>query len=177
MFVVVRTADDPLAQVNAIRTKILALDPGLPVPAFSTLDQVVTDSLDRPRFFTGLLGLFSAVALALATVGIFGLLSFAVARRRREIGFRISLGASPATLMAMILRQALALVVMGLGLGLLGALALPRILESELFGVTAGDPAALAGVTGVLAATAFLATVVPAWRAATVDPLTAIRSE
>lgn len=176
MFVVVRTAGDPLGQIGAIRTEIRALDPNLPMPEFRTLDQVVADSLDRPRFFTTLLSLFSAVALTLAAVGIFGLLSFAVARRTREIGVRIALGATPSALVRTIVREALALVVIGLGIGLGGALALARVLESELFGVSGIDPVTVAGVIVTLGATALLASLVPAWRASTVDPLVALRA-
>lgn len=177
MFVVVHTAGEPLAQIGAIRTEISALDRNLPIPEFRTLDQVVADSLNQPRFFTTLLSLFSAVALTLAAVGIFGLLSFAVARRTREIGVRIALGASPRTLVRTIVREALVLVVIGLGVGLAGALALARILESELFGVSRIDPVTFTGVILTLGATALLASLVPAWRASTVDPLVALRAD
>ena len=157
MFVVVRTAGDPLAHIGAIRSEIGARDRNLPVVESRTLDQVVADSLDRPRFFTMLVMLFSAVALALAAVGIFGLLSFAVARRTREIGVRIALGASPTGLVGTIVRDAGVLVGIGLAIGLGGALALTRTLESELFDVSPADPLTLAGVIGLLAATALLA--------------------
>lgn len=182
MFVVVRMAGDPLAQIAAIRAEIGVLDPNLPIPEFRTLDQVVSDSLDRPRFFTTLLGVFSAVALSLAAVGIFGLLSFAVARRTREIGVRMALGASPRALLVTIVRDALVLVVIGLGTGLGGALALTRLLESVLFEISATeisatDPVTFAGVALTLGATALLASVVPAWRASTVDPLVALRAD
>ncbi|MGH9172956.1 MAG: ABC transporter permease [Vicinamibacterales bacterium] len=177
MFVVVRTAGDPLAQIGAVRTEIRALDPNLPIPEFRTLDQVVADSLDRPRFFTTLLSLFAGVALTLAAVGIFGILSFAVTRRTREIGVRIALGASPRILVRTIVREALVLVLIGLGIGLGGALALTRILERELFGISRIDPVTFAGVILTLGATALLASLVPAWRASTVDPLVALRAD
>jgi predicted permease len=175
MFVVARAAGDPLAQIGAIRSEIRALDPNLPIPEFRTLDQVVADSLDRPRFFATLLSLFSAVALTLAAVGIFGLVSFAVARRTREIGVRIALGASPRMLLGTIVRDAFLLVAIGLGIGLGGALALTRMLESLLFEISPTDPVTLAGVAVTLGATALLASVAPAWRASTVDPLVTLR--
>jgi putative ABC transport system permease protein len=120
MHVFVRSAGNPLAHVSAIRTEIRALDRDLPMPEFRALDQVVADSLDRPRFFTALLGIFSAVALALAGVGVFGLLSFTVARRTREIAVRVALGASPAILLSAIARHTSLLMGLGLAIGLLG---------------------------------------------------------
>ena len=177
MFVAVRTAGDPLGQVSAVRAEIKALDPFVPVPEFLTLGQFVADSLDRPRFFTTLLGIFASVALTLAAVGIFGLLSFAVARRTREIGIRIALGASPTALLGTVVRHAAALVAIGLGMGLVGALALTRILESLLFEIRPADPLTFAAVALTLGATALLASIVPAWRASTVDPLVAFRAD
>jgi putative ABC transport system permease protein len=177
MFVVVRTVGDPLALAGAIRSELTALDPNLPMPAFQTIEEVVADSLSRPRLFTTLLSFFSAVALLLAAVGIFGLLSFAVAQRTREIGVRIALGASPRALVRTIVGEAMVLVVLGLGIGLAAALALSRTLEAQLFDVSPTDPVAFVGVTLVLGATALLASLVPAWRAAAVDPLIALRAE
>ncbi len=177
MFVVVRTSGDPVAQIGSVRTELRTLDANLPIPEFRTLDQVVADSLTRSRFFTTLLTLLSGVALSSAAVGIFGLLSFAVARRTREMGVRIALGASPSTLVRTIVREALTLVLFGLFIGLGGALALPRILESELFGISRIDPVTIAGVIMTLGATALLASLIPAWRASTIDPLVALRAD
>jgi putative ABC transport system permease protein len=177
LFVVVRTAGDPLAQIGGIRTQIKALDASLPIPEFRTLDQVVANSISRPRVLTTLLSILSVVSLTLAAVGIFGLLSFVVARRTREMGLRIALGASPSTLVRTVVREALRLVVIGLGIGLGGALALTRVLESELFNVTPTDPVTFAGVALMLGTTALLASLLPAWRAAAVDPLVALRAE
>jgi putative ABC transport system permease protein len=177
MFIVIRTVGDPRAQANAFRADVKALDPNLPIRAVQTLDQVMATSLDRDRFFTSLLGLFSGVALTLATVGIFGLLSFAVARRTREIAVRKALGASPITLVTRIAREALVLVALGLAIGLGGALMSMRLLEQELFNVAPTDPITFASVSLVLAATALIASLVPGWRAAAVDPAVALRAE
>jgi putative ABC transport system permease protein len=173
----VRTSGDPNAQIGSIRRELRMLDPNLPVPEFRTLEQVVADSLTRSRFFTTLLTLFSGVALTLAAVGIFGLLSFAVARRTREIGLRIALGASPSTLVRTIVREALTLDAVGLVIGLGAALALARVLESELFGISRVDPVTIAGVIVTLGATALLPSLIPAWRASTTDPLLALRAD
>jgi predicted permease len=177
MFVVVRTNADPFAQIGAIRSELRDLDRNLPVPSFRTLDQVVADSLDRPRYFATLVTLFSAIALTLATVGIFGISALTVAQRTREIGVRIALGASPRSMVTMIVREALMLVAMGLGIGVGGALAFARMLQSELFELRPTDPATFAGVIMTLASTALLASLVAAWRASTVDPLVALRAE
>jgi putative ABC transport system permease protein len=177
MSIVVRADGEPLAPAGGIRRAIAALDGNIPMPAVTTLDEVLWNSLDRPRFFTTLLSVFSAVALLLGAVGIFGLVSFAAARRTREFGVRIALGAVPSALLTSIVGDALALVGVGLVLGLGGALALTRTLEGLLFAVRPGDPMTFAAVTLTLALTAVIASVFPAWRAAGVDPLIALRAE
>jgi putative ABC transport system permease protein len=177
MSVVVRSADDPLAHSAAIRRALASIDRDIPAPAFATLDQVLAQSLDRPRFFATLLGSFSLVALLLAAVGIFGLVSFAAARRTREFGVRIALGASPRELLLAIVRGALGLVAIGLVVGLGGAALLTRVLEGLLYGVTATDPVTFAAVAVTLALTAVVASIVPAARAAAVDPVSALRAE
>jgi putative ABC transport system permease protein len=177
MAIVIRTSGNPLGQVAAVRSELKAVDPAIPVPNVRTLDRVVADSLDRPRFLTTLVSLFSAVALTLAAVGIFGLLSFAVARRTREMGIRIALGASPRSLVGAIIRDASVLVTLGMTIGLGAALALTQVLRSELFGVSPTDPVTLAAVLVTLGTTALTASLVPAWRAAAVDPMVALRAE
>lgn len=162
---------------TVIRREFGALDPNLAAPEFRTFEQVIADSVSRPRFFTTLLSLFSAVALILAPVGIFGLLSFAVARRTHEIGIRVALGASPRALVANVVREGLSLVITGIVVGIGGAPALTRLLASQLFGVSATNPTTFAAVAVVLGAVALLASLIPAWRAATVDPLIALRTE
>ena len=177
MAIVVRTAGDPLAQMGTIRSELAAVDPGVPLQDPRTLDQVVANSVDRPRFVTTLVSLLAVVALILAAVGIFGLLSFAVARRTREMGIRIALGASPGGLVFMIVRDASLLVAIGIAIGLSGALALTRMIESELFGVRPTDPVTLAAVIVILISTALVASLIPAWRAAAVDPLVALSAD
>jgi hypothetical protein len=138
---------------------------------------VVAESVARPRFLAMLLALFAATALALAAIGIFGLLSYTVAQRTREIGVRIALGARPGDVLGMVVRRALRLAGLGLTLGVLAALALTRVLEGILYGVSPTDPATFAGVALVLGATALMASLIPARRASAVDPVIALRHE
>jgi predicted permease len=177
MSIIVQTAGDPMAHTASIRKTIAALDRNIAMPSFRTLDQIVSESLDRPRFFATLLGAFSAVALMLASVGIFGLVSFAVSQRTREFGVRVALGALPRELLLSIVRGTLMLVAVGLALGAGGALLLTRVLEGLLYGVSPGDPATLAAVAVTLAMTAVAASIGPAWHAAAVDPIHALRAE
>lgn len=177
MSLIVRTDDDPLAHAASVRRAIAALDRNIAIPPFRTLDQIVSESLDRPRFFATLLGAFSAVALLLAAVGIYGLVSFAATQRTHEFGVRIAVGASPRELLLSIVGGALRLVAIGLVLGVGGALLLTRALAGLLYGVSPDDPATLAFVAATLAATAVVATIVPAWRAAGVNPIIALRAE
>ena len=174
---VVRTSGEPLALAGDVRRLVREVDSELPLAAPRPLSDVVAESVARPRFYTTLLGLFAAVALVLALVGIFGVMSYSVAQRTREIGVRIALGARRREVVAMVLRRALALAGIGLLAGLLVALAATRVMESQLFGVTATDPWTFAGVLALLAASAVAASLVPARRAAAVDPVVALRGE
>ena len=177
MSVVFHAAGDPLRLTRAIRNQAAAIDANLPVTEFLPIEEVLTDSLDRQRLLVGMLSLFSGVALALAAVGVFGVINFAVAQRTREIGVRIALGAKPWAVVRAVVGRASALVLAGLVIGIAGALALTRILEAELFDVSPTDPAAFVGVTLVLFMTSLLASLIPAYRATTVDPLTALRAD
>jgi putative ABC transport system permease protein len=177
MTLLVRTERDPLSLVGTIRQAVLSIDPELPLADVLTMDQVVAGTLARPRTVAVLLSAFAVIALVLAGIGIYGVMAYSVAQRTPEMGVRFALGASPGTLVRTVVREALALVAIGLGIGLAGALAVTRALESQLFDVSATDPVAYAGVTCMLGATALLASLVPAWRAASVDPLTALRTE
>jgi putative ABC transport system permease protein len=177
MTVLVRTSSDPLALVSAARGELQKLDPELPMAAVATMDQLLVDSLSRSRFTMLLLGIFAAVALLLAAVGIYGLIAYSVTQRTQELGIRIALGAQRRDVLRLVLAQGTRLTLLGLTLGILAALALSRLLATLLFGVTATDPLTFAGVAALLAFVALLACFIPARRATRVDPLVALRYE
>ena len=177
MSLVLRTRDDPRPLAAAARAALHELDPNLPLLRVQTLEDVVSGSIARPRFYALLLAFFAATAVALAALGVFGVLSYAVSQRSREIGLRLALGALPRDLLRMVLGQAVRLVAIGLAIGIPAALLLSRSLASLLFGLTPTDPATLAGVVLLLGAAALFAGALPAWRAARVDPLHALRIE
>jgi putative ABC transport system permease protein len=177
MFVVVRAERDPLAFSTVVRTDVGALDPTLAAPDVRTFDDVLMGELALPRQLTGFISGFAAVALVLAGVGLFGLLSFGVAQRKTELGIRLALGASPLALVQMVMRQASLLVGVGLLLGLAGAFAMTRVMANLLFEISPIDPLAVAAVAVALGVTGLLASLVPAWRAASIDPLAALRCE
>jgi putative ABC transport system permease protein len=174
---VVRTAADPLRLVAPIRRALQEIDGDLPLDKVETMEQVVSSSLAQNRVKTVLLGIFAALALVLAAVGIYGLVSFSVAQRVHEIGIRIALGARRAEVLAMIIRQGMKLVAVGLAAGLGGAYASSRLLTDQVYKVSVVDPLTYIGVPIVLTAVALLANWLPARRATRVDPLAALRSE
>ena len=173
--VIIRSAADPLALAPAVRAELSALDPNLPLPELVPLEQLLTTSMARPRFYTSLLTLFAGVALALAAIGIFGVLSYSVAQRSREISIRMALGASAGGVVRMIVRNAMTLAAFGVVVGILGAIALGRVLRSQLFGVSVADPATFAVVIAVLVLISAVASYLPARRAAALDPANALR--
>ncbi|HJU64558.1 MAG TPA: ABC transporter permease [Gemmatimonadaceae bacterium] len=173
--IVVRTAGDPLALAPSIRAQVRALDPNLPVAEMQPLHDLISASMARPRFYTSLLTLFAAVALILAATGIFGVLSYAVAQRSREIGIRMALGAPAGRVVRMVVGQAMLMAVIGLVAGIGLALMVGRVLRSQLYGVSAVDPVTLGMVVIVLGASAIVASLTPARRAAAVDPVSALR--
>lgn len=175
--VLVKTAGDPLAAIPAIRAAALAVDKEQPIYQFSTLDEQRGQSLAQDRFNAFLLTIFSGLALVLAAIGLFGVLSYAVAQRSREIGVRMALGAGAVDIRKMVLSHGLKLTLAGVLIGLAGALALTRFIEGLLFGVSATDPLTLALVTLLLLAVACLACWLPARRATTVDPIIALRHQ
>lgn len=177
MYLVARTRNDPMSQAAAVRAAIRSLDPSLPVSEVRPMEKVLFDSVGRPRFLMVLVMLFAAVALVLAAVGTYGVLSYAVEQRTREIGVRMALGAQMNQVLGMILTQGALLAGLGLFLGVAGAIALRSVLASLLFGVTPTDPLIFAAVVALLALVSFLACLLPAQRAARVDPLVALRSE
>jgi putative ABC transport system permease protein len=177
MTMVVRVDGDPLAAAGTIRRGVHSLDAGVPLRDFRAMDQIVAESLSRPRFLTMLLALFAAVALVMAAIGIFGLLSFSVVQRTREIGIRMALGARPGEVIGAVVRRGLVLTVTGLGIGMVGAVLVTRFLHGVLYGIAPTDPITFATVPLLLAAVALLAAWLPARRAARVDPMVALRAE
>ena len=173
----VKTAAAPLAAASAIRSAIRAVDPELPVPAFRTMDEIVSESVADRRFQMTLVLLFGLTALLLAGLGIYGVVSYSVAQRTNEMGIRMALGAPLAGIRSLILRQSLPPVAVGLAAGVLASLGLSRLLSSLLFGVGAGDPLTIAAVVVLLVAVAIAAAYLPARRATRVDPITALRYE
>jgi putative ABC transport system permease protein len=175
--IVVRTAADPHALSSRIREQILAVDPNQPVYDVKTMDQRVAASMETQRFAVVLLGTFGTLALILAAIGLYGVLAFTVSQRTREIGIHLALGAQRLDVLAMVIRQGMLLVLIGAGLGVVGAYALTRLIQSLLFGVTATDPLTFVLVPLVLGVVGFIACYVPARRATKVDPLVALRYE
>jgi predicted permease len=164
---------------SAIRREVRALDPTLPIYAVSTMEEQIARSsaVFLRRSPLVLIAAFAAAALALAVVGIYGVISYSVTQRTRELGIRIALGATPAAVRRMVVRQGLAIAAAGLALGLAGAAALTRLMRSLLYGVTPTDPVTFAGVAAVLVGIAVLASYLPARRATRVDPILALRAE
>jgi putative ABC transport system permease protein len=174
---VLRTSVDPGSLATAVRREVQALDPEQPVIAIATLDQLLADSVSLPRFRTLLLGLFSGLALMLASVGVYGVMSYTVARRRQEIGIRMALGASRGEVVGMVVRSGLRLAALGVAVGLAGAYAATRLLEGMLFGIQPRDVQTFAATAVILVLVALLACCVPALRASRVDPIRALRYE
>jgi predicted permease len=177
MTLVVRAEADATTLTSRIRAAVAAVDATVPVKSVRPLTDLVSNSAGRARFTMLLLATFAAVALALGAVGIYGVVAYAVARRTREIGVRMALGARGADVLGMVLREGGVLAGVGVALGIGGALAASRVLASFLFGVTPGDPAVFLIVAALLGAVALGACVIPAWRASRVDPMVALRSE
>ena len=172
-----RTTMDPATLSTAAERVIHDIDPGLAVFAVEPLDLTISRSVSQRRFTAFLLGSFAALAVILAAIGVHGLLSYNVARRRQEIGIRMALGAGRGAVLGLVLREGLVIITAGLIVGLAGALALTRLLQALLFGVSPTDPLTFVVVAAVLTAIALVATLLPARRAARVDPLPALRTE
>jgi len=178
MTLVVRTqVNNPASLTNAIRAQCASVDPNLPLTSIRVFDEYISRSLARPRFNALLLSIFAATALLLTAIGIYGVMAYSVAQRTNEIGIRIALGAAQSSIFRLIVGQAMALVAISLVVGLLGAFAATRLLNSLLFGVGAWDPLTFGGIVFLVAAVAFLAAWLPARRAARVDPIVALRAE
>jgi putative ABC transport system permease protein len=177
MAVAVRTRGNPERYVNLVRDAVRSVDPDQPISNVAHMDELLSRSVGERRLSMMLLSLFSGIALVLASVGIYGVMSYSVTERSRELGVRIALGADRRDVLRLVLRQGMRLALLGIGIGLAAALALTRLIESQLFGVTATDPGTFALVAGVLAATALVANLIPAIRATRLDPAAVLRQE
>jgi ABC-type antimicrobial peptide transport system permease subunit len=177
VFVVARTAGEPMSVAGAIRGEIRRLDASLPVGDVRSMHDVVAASLATPRLTGFLLGAFAAVALALAAVGIYGVLAYVVSQRTQEIGIRLALGADRSQVLGMVLRYGLSLAGAGIAAGLVGAAVLTRLMRGLLYEVGPGDPITFVVVTAALMAVAMVAALLPARRATRVSPVIALRAQ
>jgi putative ABC transport system permease protein len=175
--IVVRALVDPTAVTAILRKVVSAIDPGVPLDQVATMEQLVSASVGQPRLRTTLLAGFSILALVIAATGIYGVMSYLVIQRTREFGIRVAVGATKRDVLRLVLRRAAVLVVSGLCLGMLGAVALTRVIASLLYGVTPLDPLTFAAVPFLLSAVALSASSIPARRATRIDPMVALRHE
>jgi putative ABC transport system permease protein len=177
MTLLVRTGTDPSAIANTVRSVVSEINPNVPVAKIATMEQVLSDSIAQPRRTMLLLGVFATVALSLATLGLYGVLAHFVNQRTHEIGVRVALGAGTGGVIALVLRRGLLLVGGGVVIGIGGALATTRFMQSMLFGVETTDVSTFVVISLVLAMVAAAACLIPAYKAARVDPLNALRAE
>jgi len=172
-----RTAPEPLSVVSAVRAQVAGPTEDQPIFGVQTMEQIISDSLAERRFTMLLLIIFASTALALAAVGIYGVMSYAVSRRTHELGVRLALGASRREILRLVVGEGMVLAAIGTVVGLTAALGLTRLMASLLYGVRPADPTTLAAVSLLLGGIALLACYIPAWRATKVDPLVALRYE
>ena len=177
MAMVVKTTTEPRSLVSGMTKEVAAMDADLPLFGVKTMGEYLSSSVAGPRFNTTLLSIFAGVALVLTLVGLYGVMSYSVAQRTNEIGIRLALGAQTRDVLLMVVKQGSILILLGLTIGLAGAFAATRLIESLLFGVTTKDPFTFAAAAVLLAVVALLACYIPAWRATKVDPLQALRYE
>jgi predicted permease len=177
MDIAVRTTGDPTRYVSAIRAAVNSVDKDEPIANVRTLDDLVSSSMGQRRLSMTLLGVFAGIALLLASVGIYGVMAYSVVQRTREMGLRMALGARQSDVLALVLRQGMTLVLSGVAIGVVCALAITRVMASQLYSVRPTDPVTFVSVAVILASIALVATLVPAWRATMVDPTVALREE
>jgi putative ABC transport system permease protein len=176
-FLVVRTTGDPAHMEGAIRAAVHSLNESTPVYQVSTLEDYVSSSAAQPRFQMFVLTCFATIALILAAIGLYGLLSYMVAQRTLETGLRMALGGQRSDVLGMIIRQGIRFAVVGIGLGIAASIAVTRLLSGMLYGVRPSDPATFVATTCLLLLVSLAATVVPAWRAANLDPNQTLREQ
>jgi putative ABC transport system permease protein len=177
VWIAVRTGGKPESLTPGLRATLAAIDPGVPLSSVSSVEDVVSSLFAAPRFAMLMLLLFATIAVVLAAVGIYGVISYSVSQRAHEIGVRMALGARRAEVVGMVVRQVVVLAGAGIGLGAVGALGLGRVLRKMLFQVTPSDPVTIVAMVAVLAAVALVAAALPAWRASRLDPVSALRDE
>ena len=177
MHLVIRTEGRPVDWVGAVRGAVRSVDPNVPVAEVETLTEVVSLASSRTRFSLVLLGAFAGIALILAAVGLFGVMAYSVTQRTQEIGVRMALGAKPAGIVGMVLRDGMTLALTGLAAGAVAAIGLTKFIATQLYGVKPSDPWSFALALGLLLAVATLAAYLPARRASKVDPMVALRWE
>jgi predicted permease len=177
MFLTVRNSSEAAGLSSAVVSQIHAVDPDVVVYEIRTMQERLHDSLARQRFASTMLGAFAVFALLLAAVGLYGVMSHLVTQSTHDIGVLVTLGARPGNIIGLVVRQGMQLAGIGIAVGLAGALGLTRVMNSLLFGVSTTDALTFATVPALLAAVAFAATVIPAWRATRVDPMVALREE
>jgi len=177
LFLVARTTGDPRAILPAVRAEVRALDPDLPIYAIQTVGEAYADSVAQQRLAAGALLAFAGLALALAVMGVYGIVSYGVSSRTREIGVRVALGAQRGQVRGLIIRQALLPVGIGFSLGLAGALALGQVLRRLMFEISPTDPGTIAATTALLIGAAIVASLLPAHRASRLDPVRALRHD
>jgi putative ABC transport system permease protein len=177
LIVVAKTTNDPHSLITGATREVRSVDPEVPVFSVKTMEEYIASSVAAPRFNTTLLSIFAAVALVLTIIGLYGVMSYSVAQRTNEIGIRMALGAQTRDVLGLIVKDGVKLVLVGLVLGISGALILTRLLSTLLFGVTTRDPATFFAIAALLSIVAMLACCIPAWRATRVDPLDALRCE
>jgi putative ABC transport system permease protein len=173
----VRTAEDPAAMSKTIAAAVHSVDPQIALGHVRTMDQVKTELLAEDRYTMVLFASFAAVALLLAAVGIYGLMAYAVSQRTQEIGLRLALGAGKSRVILLILKEASLLATIGLGIGLAGAVLVGRTMRTTLYGVGAMDLSVIVSVAVILFVTALFASYLPARRAASIDPMQALRTD
>jgi predicted lysophospholipase L1 biosynthesis ABC-type transport system permease subunit len=174
---VMRAKGDPGTAQRAVQQAIWSVDSNLPAYPTQTLEEALSSQVATPRLYMIIFGVFSAVAVGLSALGIYGLLAYTVGRRKHELAIRLAVGARRSTVVRLVVGECLRLSIAGIGLGLLGTIVLTRLMRSLLFEVSPNDPLTFAGVTILLLAVAFTACYVPARRAAQTDPVTALRHE
>jgi putative ABC transport system permease protein len=176
-YLAIRTASNPTSLTSAIRKQIWDIDRDIPIANLATMDQLLRESIAQPRFRSFLLGVFAVLALLLASIGTYGVISYSVTQRTHEIGIRMAMGAKARDVMMLVIKRGMAVTLIGVAIGVLGSLALTRLIESLLFQVSTTDLTTFVGVAGLLIAVALLACWIPARRASRVDPMTALRCE